>query len=112
MGFNSGIEFGGDCGLRLCLYEEDIKMKRKFTGLFDKQGKKIYKGDIIREFIIPFENGNTTEWFVDYHNGYCASSPSPFGNNMVMSIPLGRITWQSEVIGNIYENPRLLKGEI
>lgn len=73
---------------------------QQFTGLLDKNGKEIYEGDIIKQiendgwgcsdsqteeqYIIEFRNG----CFLAY--GKCLSS-------------------QMEIIGNIFENPELLK---
>ena len=83
----------------------------QFTGLTDKNGKEIYEGDILNwtgkrskdtsefayRYIITFENGIF---------GY------RLGNAQVNKIePLqGLIELETyEVIGNIYENPELLK---
>jgi uncharacterized phage protein (TIGR01671 family) len=70
----------------------DNYVMQQYTGLKDKNGKEIYEGDIIKLF-----NGNshTVKFIVENNetemSGYFFSS---FG---------------SEVIGNIFENPELLK---
>lgn len=74
----------------------------QFTGLLDKNGKKIYEGDILRvcnkrNLIVEFLGGKF---------GY--KDKNVDGSNMFWSlISLDDI--HHEIIGNIYENPELLK---
>lgn len=81
--------------------EEEINIKTigQYTGLHDKNGKEIYKGDIAK-----YENMTGKIMF--------------FNGSFIMSDfeeteewELGVINAETEVIGNIYDNPELLKGE-
>lgn len=74
----------------------------QYTGLKDKNGKEIYKGDIVRSIeVIGDELGDYTEELKQevFFNG-CAFYP-------VCTAPSEN--W--EVIGNIYENSNLLNNK-
>lgn len=71
----------------------------QYTGLKDKNGKEIYEGDILRHNREAYIG---KVWFCD---GCFMTDCEGFGNQPMNDLDLGWI----EVIGNIYENPELLK---
>lgn len=76
----------------------------QFTGLTDKNGTKIFEGDIVRYgdtiHKVVFEQRNGTAYFGLV---YSPIETLPFGHYQDLR--------QLEVIGNIYENPELIGGE-
>ena len=85
----------------------------RYTELKDKSGKEIYEGDIV-ELTNTYKGMNTKSIveidFIDFtFAGKWAEEYSPSG---YMYNPLGSYNFPIvtiEVIGNIYENPELLK---
>lgn len=69
------------------------------TGLRDKKGEEIYQGDIVTHNTNIM--GDTVVWF---------GGAFRLGEGLKTHTLLNRIEG-CEVIGNIYENPELLKGE-
>lgn len=83
--------------LALALNEEGLEYMQ-YTGLTDKNGKEIYEGDWFRPNIPNSRTAMLVEW--DEHK----ASYKPFNDaNYSYSAASG------EVIGNMYENPELLK---
>ena len=70
----------------------------QFTGLYDKNGKEIYEGDIIacgpKRYVCEFVEGGFE--FRDLSDG---------------ELILKAIAIHSQVVGNIHDNPELLKEE-
>lgn len=85
-----------------------------YTGLKDKNGTEIYEGDIVTYSVKGFKKINKTIMtFNEEHGAYL------FGIYEGVKMPCGKKTRMNkytrksvnnvEVIGNIYENPELLK---
>lgn len=86
--------------------EVDLETVGQFTGLTDKNGKKIFEGDIVQYYgtyalEVFIENGHTKiRWFDTVTNSECTELF--FGHD---EEALGEV----EVIGNIHDNPELLE---
>lgn len=65
----------------------------QFSGLLDKNGKEIYEGDVIEFMRAGKKKRVVVEWD-EYDAGFRYITQNPLDN---------------EIIGNIYENPELLK---
>lgn len=70
----------------------------QFTGLKDKNGRKIFSGDILSAY--------GKNWKVIFSEGcFIASGP---GRYRALRLMQGHGTAYCEIIGNIYENPGIL----
>ncbi len=106
LGFANGSYAG--IGSHEC-YEEDTEdvdfQIMEFTGILDKNSKEIYEGDIVKNTNPESEAfGELAE--VGYHQG--------IGGFTVVFESIGQYKMLGlyenlEVVGNIYENPKLLK---
>ena len=91
------------------LNNPEIHSVMQYIGIKDKNGKEVYEGDILK---IAYEIGDEEEIkVVEYcgHEGYPAFD---FKDNEMESNGLSVAFNQNdtfEIIGNIYQNPELLK---
>jgi len=86
------------------VYDPDVILMES-TGLYDKNGKEIYEGDIIK--LYPSDKSGVQILWDEHIAGF------GFGNQtMADHLNFRKLTAINyEVIGNVYENPELLKGK-
>ena len=109
---------------RMCLYEDsgELTMEARnidpstigqYTGLTDKNGKKIFEGDILKiihKYQSPFDDDTkeytdiTTDVVFFDDEGLCFS----YGKSPFLCVA-DNVTAEYEVVGNIYDNPELLE---
>lgn len=106
------------CGLSEIVAPETIG---QYTGLTDKNGTKIFEGDIIKSHYRNAKKADFIEQVV-FHNGqFCSLYKMPGAGNGKMwanlpdgvpRLPQDKSVYMEicEVIGNIYDNPELLGG--
>ncbi|MDR1346810.1 MAG: YopX family protein [Prevotellaceae bacterium] len=76
----------------------------QFTGLYDKNGKEIYEGDMVLFEITGVGNGKEE---VAFENGSFVIHNEQMGNLSFMEID-GKRYKIIEIIGNIHDNPNLI----
>ena len=87
----------------------------QYTGLKDKNGTKIFEGDILklkqpkdeREFIAKVEFGNPNGNY-DWGWQLVFVKPYSINNDILCWVGMECIGIESEVVGNIYDNPELI----
>ena len=96
---------------------KSFKEPQQYTGLKDKNGKEVWEGDIIRT--LHFMDRDKPQYLyhkVVYSDRYCAYNAINLKNTDELLTTHGNTflyvlakASSYEVIGNIYENPELLK---
>lgn len=94
---------------------------RQYTGVKDKNNKKIFESDILRGYQYPYLSYDDFNYYAEviYFDNCPAFGIYTFKNpnlNVVRGISAGNTAlmedWESEnweIIGNIYDNPELLE---
>lgn len=81
--------------------------KMLYTGLKDKNGKKIFVGDILK---VPDLYETPENTYPTYHHEHVIYSNYGFGTNHAMFYEDWEfISEECEVVGSIYENPELIE---
>jgi len=90
-GFNESI----DTQEKDCVFNLEDVVLMPFTGLTDSTGREVYEGDIIRELASYWDREDVYQ--VVYSSIVASFLPLVLGQGGI------------EVIGNVWENPELLK---
>ena len=121
-------KYGNLCGATHCIIEEIIEDKYRektywtshtqvipetvgqFTGLWDKNGREIYEGDILKVY---YYGKSKVFGVVRFDDARFYIDDEFQSDELRVKGPMTKLfaRYQFEVIGNIHDNPELLKGD-
>lgn len=94
-------------------YEVDPSTVGQYTGLTDKNGVKIFEGDILERRLLPTKR-ICTRSVVKFAPAHAAFAINDMDGGSIVEDYLDSITrmnYEIEVVGNIHDNPELMGGE-
>lgn len=104
----NGNLFRNAYGALICCDKKDYIVER-YTGLKDKNGKKIYEGDIVTFMVERFNNVTLGFESEDWHTAVVEwNQDDACYSFMVRDVPFS-VRYEAEVIGNIHKQPELLE---
>lgn len=98
------IHIGNLGYIKNAFYQVDPNTVGQFTDILDKNGKEIWEGDIVH-FVNPGLGYDLISPVIFEHGDFCMMK------NKNYLIPMGNFSdVVFEVIGNLHDNPEMLKG--
>ena len=93
-------------------YEVDPATIGQYVGMTDKNGKRIFEGDVVAQLWYDFdEPADDSFGEVVFSVADCSFSVLDLNKNEIMSMGHGcAYHYEVEVIGNIHDNPELIGG--
>ncbi len=106
-----------DCDYRISLQSHavDFETVCQYTGLTDKNDRKIFEGDIVKyhfgEAVAPIKFGSYQSCFDSQQTEHCGFYVDwKTKRNYRKDLGYWVHMVDAEIVGNIYDNPELLKG--
>jgi len=90
-------------------YEVDPATVGQYTGLTDKGGKRIFEGDILERRILPTKRIAIRFRIAWVPVKACLSAIDIDGSSVTFISDYIHSGYETEIIGNIYDNPELLE---
>ena len=81
----------------------------QYTGLTDKNGRKIFEGDILKRVLLPTKRIKNNFRFAFVSANSCFSAIDLDGRKVTFISDYINSSYEIEVIGNIFDNPELLE---
>ena len=110
-GFHEIVTENKEKSFSVITYQVMPETIEQFTGLTDKNGKKIFEGDIVKD---EYNRIMLVVWREEFY-GYAFKLLSydkekyPWSNNFLFASQLREWKGCLDVIGNIHDNPELLE---